>query len=198
MWSRIAGLGIFLCLLVPASIRAEPGEESISLQEVNRIGFDEAVAEFQGQRVVDLYVRVVGRFGSPIRNLGPQDFEIWQDACDTMQSCSKTFTQMMEERGLSGAVLYATPCMFLLSALTSGYFFVQQGLVAHEALESLKAADGVADDDLAKFVQSNSRAQFYDNKLKTLDFFLGVLLPRYQSYATPILNKNYTALDIAL
>ena len=79
MWSRIAGLGIFLCLLVPASIRAEPGEESISLQEVNRIGFDEAVAGFQGQRVVDLYVRVVGRFGSPIRNLGPQDFEIWQD-----------------------------------------------------------------------------------------------------------------------
>jgi len=85
-----------------------------------------------------------------------------------------------------------------LSALTAGYFFLQQGLVAHEALEALKAANGVADDGLAEFVQSNSRARFYDNKLKTLNFFLGVLLPRYQSYATPILNKNYTALDIAL
>ena len=109
-----------------------------------------------------------------------------------------TFPKMLQERGLSGAVLYATPFMFLLSALTAGYFFLQQGLVAHEALESLKAADGIADDDLAEYVQSNSRARFYDNKLKTLDFFLGVLLPRYQSYATPIMNKNYTALDIAL
>ncbi len=150
-----------------------------------------------------LFMNLLGKFGELYEaNKGharlAADFEIWQGACDTMQSCSQTFVQMMQERGLSGAVLYATPFMFLLSALTAGYFFLQQGLVAHEALEALKAANDVADDGLAEFVQRNSRARFYDNKLKTLNFFLGVLLPRYQSYATPILNKNYAALDIAL
>ena len=82
--------------------------------------------------------------------------------------------------------------------MTAGYFFLQQGLVAHDALEALKTANAVDNDGLAEFLQSNSKARFYDNKLKTLDFFLSVMLPRYQSYATPILNKNYTALDIAL
>ena len=47
-------------------------------------------------------------------------------------------------------------------------------------------------------MKENSRAQFYENKLKTLDYFLNVLLPGYLSYSIPILNKNYSALEISL
>jgi hypothetical protein len=150
-----------------------------------------------------LFVNLLGKFGDLFEankdheRLGA-DFEIWKGCCDTMQSCSMTFLQMMNERGPAGAVLYATPFMFLLSALTAGYFFLQQGLVAHDNLELLKTADGVTDNGLAVFLQNNSRARFYDNKLKTLNFFVNVMLPRYQSYAAPILNRNYTALDISL
>ena len=126
------------------------------------------------------------------------DFKIWKGSCDTMKSCSVTFGEMMTERGLAGAVLYATPFMFLLSAVTASYFFLQQGLVAHDRLEALKTANAIDDDGLVEFLQGNSRARFYDNKLKTLDFFLNVMMGRYQSYAIPILNKNYTALDITL
>ncbi len=126
------------------------------------------------------------------------DFKIWKGSCDTMKSCSVTFGEMMTERGLAGAVLYATPFMFLLSAVTASYFFLQQGLVAHDRLEALKTANAIDNDGLVEFLQGNSKARFYDNKLKTLDFFLNVMLGRYQSYAIPILNKNYTALDITL
>ena len=88
--------------------------------------------------------------------------------------------------------------MFMLSAVTAGYFFLQQGLVAHEKLEAALAEAGVDADGLAEYLEQDSRARFYHNKLKTLEYFLNVMLPRYVSYAEPILNRNYSALDIAL
>lgn len=109
-----------------------------------------------------------------------------------------TFTEMAKEKGLSGAVLYATPFMFLLAGVTAGYFFLQQGLVADEKLENLKKESPVNEDGLADFLTENARARFYDNKLKTLDYFLSVMLPQYQSHSIPILNKNYSALEISL
>ncbi len=126
-----------------------------------------------------------------------QNLKVWRDACDKMTHCSLTFPEMLNDKGLSGAVLYATPFMFLLAAVTAGYFFLQQGLLAHDKLEELKREAGVSDDGTAKFLSGNSAARFYDNKLKTLDYFLNVMLPRYQSYSAPILNKNYAALDIS-
>jgi hypothetical protein len=47
-----------------------------------------------------------------------------------MTECGMTFPQMIEERGLSGAVPYATPFMFLFSTVTAAYFFLQQRLNA--------------------------------------------------------------------
>ena len=134
-----------------------------------------------------LFLTLLGKFGALFDEhkdhprLGA-DFALWKAACDRMTECSMAFPEMMKERGLSGAVLYATPFMFLLAAVTAGYFLLQQGLVAHERLQD--ADEG--------------RARFYQNKLTTLDYFLNVMLPRYQSYAVPILNRNYSALDIEL
>jgi hypothetical protein len=150
-----------------------------------------------------LFMALLGKFGQLYEanknhaRLG-QDLEVWKGAYDTMTVCSMTFTEMMKEKGLSGAVLYATPFMFLLAAVTAGYFFLQQGLVAYGKLEELKKESNVHEEGLADFLQENARARFYDNKLQTLDYFLNVLLPRYQSYSVPILNKNYTALEISL
>ena len=115
-----------------------------------------------------------------------------------MTVCSMTLPEMMKDKGLSGAVLYATPFMFLMAAVTASYFLLQQGLVAYDKLEELKKAGGVNGEGLEVFLKENSRAQFYENKLTTLDYFLNVLLPGYLSYSVPILNKNYSALEISL
>jgi alkylation response protein AidB-like acyl-CoA dehydrogenase len=150
-----------------------------------------------------LFMTLLGEFGQLYEankehaRLG-QDFEIWKGAYDTMTVCSMTFTEMAKEKGLSGAVLYATPFMFLLAGVTAGYFLLQQGLVAYDKLEELKTKSAVNEDGLADFLTENSRARFYDNKLKTLEYFLHVMLPQYQSYSVPILNKNYAALEISL
>jgi hypothetical protein len=104
----------------------------------------------------------------------------------------------MKDKGLSGAVLYATPFMFLMATVTAGYFLLQQGLVAYDKLEELKKDSGVNEEGVEDFLKGNSRAQFYENKLKTLDYFLNVMLPGYLSFSVPILNKNYAALEISL
>lgn len=127
-----------------------------------------------------------------------QDFEIWKSAYDTVTLCAITFREMVAEKGVEAGVLYATPFMFLLAAVTAGYFLLQQGVIAYEKLETLKSENGVDDSNIAGFLNDNRKARFYENKLKTLDFFLNVMLPRYQSYSVPIMNKNYAALDIAL
>ena len=150
-----------------------------------------------------LFMTLLGKFGELYEankdhpRLGSL-FARWKEGYDKMTECGMTFTEMIKERGLSGAVLYATPFMFLFSTVTAGYFMLQQGLVADEGLEQLKAENSVAEDGLAQFLEENGKARFYDTKLKTLDFFISVTLSRYQAYAIPILDRNYTALDIAL
>ena len=127
-----------------------------------------------------------------------QNFDVWKEAYDKMTVCSMTFPEMMKDKGLSGAVLYATPFMFLMATVTAGYFLLQQGLVAYDKLEELKKESGVNEEGIEDFLKENSRAQFYENKLTTLDYFLNVLLPGYLSYSVPILSKNYSALEISL
>jgi alkylation response protein AidB-like acyl-CoA dehydrogenase len=150
-----------------------------------------------------LFMSLLGRFSQLYEankdhtRLG-QNFETWKGAYDTMTVCSMTFTEMMKEKGLSGAVLYATPFMFLLAGVTAGYFFLQQGLVANDKLEELKKESTVNADGMEDFLSENAGARFYDNKLKTLDYFLNVMLPQYQAHSVPILNKNYSALEISL
>ena len=150
-----------------------------------------------------LFMTILGKFGQLYEankdhpRLGPL-FARWKEAYDKMTECGMTFTEMIKERGLSGAVLYATPFMFLFSTVTAAYFFLKQGLIADQGLEQLKADNSVSEQGLAKFIEENGKARFYDTKLKTLDFFINITLTRYQAYAVPILDRNYTALDIAL
>jgi alkylation response protein AidB-like acyl-CoA dehydrogenase len=150
-----------------------------------------------------LYMALLGKFGQLYETnknhsrLG-QNFETWKEAYDKMTVCSMTFPDMIKDKGLSGAVLYATPFMFLMATVTAGYFLLQQGVVASDKLEALKKESSVTEEGLEEFLSENSKAQFYDNKLKTLDYFLNVMLPGYVAFTVPILNKNYTALEISL
>jgi alkylation response protein AidB-like acyl-CoA dehydrogenase len=150
-----------------------------------------------------LYMALLGKFGQLYETnknhsrLG-QNFETWKEAYDKMTVCSMTFPDMIKDKGLSGAVLYATPFMFLMATVTAGYFLLQQGVVASDKLEALKKESSVTEEGLEEFLSENSKAQFYDNKLKTLDYFLNVMLPGYLAFTVPILNKNYTALEISL
>src|SRR5210317_1567059 len=138
-----------------------------------------------------LYMALLGKFGQLYETnknhsrLG-QDFEIWKEAYDKMTVCSMTFPEMMKDKGLSGAVLYATPFMFLMATVTAGYFLLQQGVVASDKLEALKKESSVTEEGLEEFLSENSKAQFYDNKLKTLDYFLNVMLPGYLAFTVPI------------
>ena len=85
-----------------------------------------------------------------------------------------------------------------MAAVSAAYFLLQQGLIADARLDALKLEHGIDATGLDDFLDQNTRARFYDNKLKLLDFFLVVLMPQYLALAQPILSKDYTALDIRL
>ena len=75
---------------------------------------------------------------------------------------------------------------------------MSQGVTALKKLEELKQEKQLNDSQFAQYVQNNSQAQFYDNKLKTIRFYIQVVLPSFEANAIVIDNKNYDALDIVL
>ncbi|MGK5094531.1 acyl-CoA dehydrogenase [Deltaproteobacteria bacterium TL4] len=122
----------------------------------------------------------------------------WGGYCETVGDCAQLMQSMMSDRGLEGAVLYATPMLMYISAVTAGYFYLEQGLVAADQLGSLKKEQNIAESSVASFVKENSSAQFYDNKIKTIQFYMDVVMPSFESYAKALKSKNYNALDINL
>jgi len=100
------------------------------------------------------------------------------------------------ERGMEGGVLYATPFMMYLSAITAGYFYLKQGIVAAEKLERLKSENHVKPTQTKEFLKKNSSARFYENKLKTIHFYIRIVLPVAQGNTAGIKEKNFEALDV--
>ncbi|MBF0353389.1 MAG: acyl-CoA dehydrogenase [SAR324 cluster bacterium] len=111
----------------------------------------------------------------------------WSQYCESLADAAMTMQSMHGERGLEGAVLYATPFLMYCAAVTAGYFFLDQGITAAKNLEAL------ADKN-----PENSQVQFYQNKLKTIHFYMHVVMPTFEGYAKAISNKTYDALDVAL
>ena len=103
-----------------------------------------------------IYMALLGKFGqlyetNKNHSRLDQNFDVWKEAYDKMTVCSMMFPEMMKDKGLSGAVLYATPFMFLMATVTAGYFLLQQGLVAYDKLEELKKDSGVNKECLESF-----------------------------------------------
>ena len=102
------------------------------------------------------------------------------------------------EKGMAGAALYATPYLMFFSAVTAGYFLLKQGIVAAEKLQKLKQEHQISEETLATFLSSNSEACFYDNKLKTIHFYVNAILPTFESQIRPIERKVFDPLDVVL
>ncbi|MGK0290875.1 MAG: hypothetical protein ACI86H_002338, partial [bacterium] len=148
-----------------------------------------------------LFMNLIGKFGALYEEnkehavLG-KSFEAWKKSYDKMIVAAMMMQEMMKEKGMEGAVLYATPFLHFLSAVTAMFYLLQQGLIASEKLEALKAEKGIESEEQVKaLVKENSDARFYYNKIKTIEFFLAVVMPTYQSLSIPMTKKDYTTFD---
>ena len=124
--------------------------------------------------------------------------QAWAQHCETLSDMAMGVQEVMQTRGMEGVALYATPFLMFCSAVTAGCFYLQQGLVAAEKLEALKQENKVTNEGYKAFLNSNSKARFYDNKLKTLHFYVEVVIPYFDSYLMIAKKRNFDPLDITL
>ncbi len=150
-----------------------------------------------------LFMKLIGMFQEfSEQNANHQELgavvQNWTKAYQRMGEAAMNMQSMMGDRGMEGAILYATPFLMFASAVTAGYFYLQQGIVAAAKLNELKKQFQVSDTDISSFLQKNDEARFYDNKLKTIRFYTDVVLPTFEANAVAMKRKNFDALDISL
>ncbi|MBW2282425.1 MAG: FHA domain-containing protein [Deltaproteobacteria bacterium] len=70
-------------LIAPLAARAdgppEPSGGALEFKKVERLHLDDIHPGVGGERIVELYVRALTRYGIPVRGLGSGSIEVWQD-----------------------------------------------------------------------------------------------------------------------
>ena len=94
-------------------------------------------------------------------------------------------------------LLSATGYLRIMANVVGGWLMLEQGEVAHAALESLCGQQGAGSEAArAKLIEGNDEARFYDGKVKTAAFFLANVLTENDGLAAAIDTGDRSALDI--
>ncbi len=183
-----AAAGLLFCLLAPTSLQADPERVSLSLQEVNRIGFDDVVAGAGGERVVDLYVRVLAEFGSPIRNLEARDLEVWQD--DEQIESEDLSVRSLDATGRGITAVLAIDA----SGTMRGKPFAKAKEAAAAFLERLRPEDRVA--ILTFSEEINIVSRFGEQRAETRQVLRDLEIDVERSRHTLLYDGAFRALDL--
>ena len=120
----------------------------------------------------------------------------WAKSAEKIVEIAMTLQALLAPKGMEGPALYATPFMMHFSAVTAGYFLLEQGFIASEKFELLKRENQVKEENVSEFLQENTQARFYDSKIKTVQFFIKTVLPTFESQTKPLLLQSFEALEI--
>ncbi|MGK5095467.1 acyl-CoA dehydrogenase [Deltaproteobacteria bacterium TL4] len=150
-----------------------------------------------------LFMKLMTRFGkmmeehSEHKTMGPIVQE-WSKHCETLGEVAMGVQDVMQTRGMEGVALYATPFLMFCSSVTAAYFYIQQGLVASEKLEALKQENKIGETGYQAFLDENSKARFYDNKIKTIHYYVEAVIPTFEGLLAIARKRNFDPLDIRL
>ena len=88
----------------------------------------------------------------------------WAKSAEKIAETAMTLQSLLEPKGIEGPALFATPFMMHFSAVTAGFFLLEQALIASEKFEVLKQEKQVRETNVSEFLQDNAQARFYDSK----------------------------------
>ena len=104
--------------------------------------------------------------------------------------------EVVEDRGIEGVALYATPFLKFLATVVAAGFLLEQGVIAVSKLDQFIAEKAVKDSDLEAFLENNREARFFNNKPITAQNFVDTIVPEAEALLAGAKSQNYGALDI--
>jgi len=120
-------------------------------------------------------------------------FKTFEGYCETLYEISMGSQEVIEKRGMDELALYATPFLMFFSSVTAGWLLLQQAVIATEKFEKIKKDEDINVTDL---LSKNEDAVFYNNKIKTVGYFVECIIPQFDVLITGGKKQNYDALDI--
>ncbi len=148
-----------------------------------------------------LFQSLMGRFSSNLEKNreNPQlqaAYQQWEKQCETLYEMAMGSKEVVEDRGIEGVALYATPFLKFLATVAAAGFLLEQAVIAVSKLDQLIAEKAVKDSDLEAFLENNPEARFFNNKRITAQNFVDTIVPEAEALLAGAKSRNYGALDI--
>jgi hypothetical protein len=148
-----------------------------------------------------LFQTLMELFGNNIKkNKDVQELKMiysqWELQCESIYEMSMASKKIMEEQGIEGVVLYATPFLKFLASVTAAGFLLEQAVVAVLKLKKLIIEKAVNYSGVKEFIEENSDARFLNNKIITAHYFVEAIVPEEEALMSGAKNQNYGALNI--
>ena len=148
-----------------------------------------------------LFKQLMGQFSQLIEEHSEHPilkelFKTFEGYCELLYEIFASTQDIIENRGMEGLALYATPFLMYFSSVTGGWLLLQQGVIASKKLEQIKELEDSGENNLLGLFSKNNDALFYSNKIKTVKYFVECIIPQYHALLTGGIKQNYDALEI--
>ena len=168
-----------------------------------------------GVQAIDLLGRKVGRKGGATFLALMADIQKFIDAekshavlgpavaqfaahKEKLEATTMNFAMQQMSGDQDYPLLSATPYLRMFGNVAVAWLLLEQGTIAHTALERL-ASDRQAKTDEARraLIADNADARYYDNKIKTAQFFVSNLLSQNEHLAALIASGDRSPLEMS-
>lgn len=157
-----------------------------------------------GRKQGALFIQLMTDIGQTIEQAGGhpalgRSAELLGERKQKLEQVTMSFGMMQMSGDMDFPLLSATGYLRMMANVVGGWLLLQQGLVAHAALEKLAAAQGAASQDARReLIEHHDDARFYELKVKTAQFFIANLLAENDGLAAAIESGDRSALEMPL
>ena len=118
----------------------------------------------------------------------------WNNYRTLMIESIDCMSKIGETKGKDGYMLYAANMLDLMGDVLSCFYLLKQAETAQKKWKGMNTHE-VSEEEL---LADNQEAQFYWNKLRTVEYYVWSVLPRALSHAKTIKNANLSPLNALL